>query len=113
MSGLKIINKTQREQVAYPASADGLQLRCVVGLIDGVFTEVVFAGIYKNGKIREGTFAWNGNGFSIDGVAPEDKDKVTALCNELTYALADAYGFTITETVDQEPEPPADEEKQL
>lgn len=109
--GLKILTKTQREQIAYPENPDGLQLRCAVGLINGVFTEVVFAGIYKAGKIQEGSFAWNGNGFDVDGVAEEDKSEVERLCNELAYALADAYGFTITEIAEQEPVPPTDTEE--
>lgn len=109
--GLKILAKTQREQIVYPESSEGLQLRCAVGIINGVFTEVVFAGIYKAGKIQEGSFAWNGNGFDVDGVAQENKSEVDRLCNELAYALADAYGFTITEIAEQEPVPPTDTEE--
>lgn len=106
MNELKIITKTQREQIVYPESSEGLQLRCAVGLINGVFTEVVYAGIYKADKIQEGNFAWNGNGFDVDGVAEDDKSEVERLCNELSYALADAYGFIITEIAEQEPVPP-------
>lgn len=111
MSELRIVTKTQREQIAYPASNNGLQLKCVVGLINGVFTEVVFSGIYKQGKLQEGSFIWNGNGFDVEDVTAEDRDAVTALCAELTEALAATYGFEIAVIENVEPEPPINEEE--
>lgn len=110
MSDLKIVTKTQREQIAFPASTDGLQLRCVVGLIDGVFTEVVFTGIYKDNKPQEGSFIWNGNGFDVEDVAAEDRNNVITLCAELANALAVTYGFEIAVIENVEPVPPIERE---
>ena len=86
-----------RDMVVFPSeSPQGFQLFCVVGCIDGKFTDVAFQIIRKDGEDVEGSFKVEPWGFSTD-YKGEDADELRRVLDSFAEHIAEKYHVTWAE----------------
>jgi len=86
-----------RDMVVFPSeSPQGFQLFCVVGCIDGKFTDVAFQIIRKDGEDVEGSFKVEPWGFSTD-YKGDDRAELEAVLDSFKEHLTEKYHVEWTE----------------